>query len=77
MRLSPPQVHAAVHNSGERKYIANLDLIRDANTVFRADAEEASRNWPEAKIISLENSGSISGTVKLIRVEIDKVVRGK
>ena len=46
----------------ERKYIANLDLIRDANTVFRADAEEASRNWPEAKIISLENSGSISGT---------------
>ncbi|HJQ22866.1 MAG TPA: hypothetical protein VKA60_03045 [Blastocatellia bacterium] len=62
--------------AGEAKYVKNIDLIREANEFFRLDTERAAAQWPKARIIAIENSGSIESTVNRIDDEIKGLIKG-
>jgi hypothetical protein len=54
--------------------VKNLNLIREANECFRKDAADSASRWPKAHIISVDNSGNIEHTIKIIENEIERLV---
>lgn len=53
-------------HAGERKYLDNMPLIREANDVFRQDAEQTARSQPDAKILVIDNASKIEKTTKQV-----------